>query len=373
MSCGRPDRHAGGMSSPPAFAVPASFADAPMIAIWEATRACDLACRHCRASAEAARDPRELRTDEATALLDSVRADFGPILFVITGGDPLKRPDLEAIIAHGARIGLRMGLTPSATPLLDRAAVVRLRAAGLTRLAISIDGDDAATHDDFRGVPGTFARSIDLLQTARELGLSTQINSSIGPHNQAHLEAMGGLAARLGVELWSVFLLVPTGRADPGMLLTSAEHERTYRRLAAIALDPATPYAIKTTAGQPFYRVLEQERRRRAAPPAARRGYGVNDGNGFVFVSATGDICPSGFLPLVCGNIRTGSLAEVYRRHPTFVRLREPDGFGGKCGACPYRRLCGGSRSRTHALTGDAFAADPTCCYRPPGWNDRNG
>lgn len=348
------------------LSLPADFSQAPMITIWEATRACDLACKHCRAEAVLGRDASELSTAEACALLDQVRADFGLILFVITGGDPLKRPDLEAIVAHGAGLGLSMGLTPSSTPLLTSEALRRLRAAGLSRLAISLDGAEAATHDTFRGVEGTFARSIPLLEEARRLGLSTQINSSIGRHNEDQLDDLAKLGGFLGISLWSVFLLVPTGRADAGMLLTAAEHEKAYRRLAGIALDPTTPFAIKTTAGQPFYRVLEQERKRRALPPAPRRGLGVNDGNGFVFISHTGDICPSGFLPLVGGNIRNRRLAEVYRTDPTFVRLRQPATFDGKCGRCQYQVLCGGSRSRTHALTGDAFASDPTCVYQPP-------
>lgn len=347
-------------------AVRPDFARAPMIAIWEATRACDLACRHCRAEAVPGRDAGELSTGEVRALLDAVRADFGPILFVITGGDPLKRPDLAEIVAHGAGLGLHMGLTPSATPLLTAAALRRLRDAGLSRLAISIDGVDAATHDDFRGVPGTFARSIPLLEEARRIGLSTQINSSIGRHNEGQLADLARLGAFLGIGLWSVFLLVPTGRAGRDLLLTAAEHERTYRRLAGIALDPATPFAVKTTAGQPYYRVLEQERRRRGLPPGSVRAAGVNDGNGFVFIGHTGTISPSGFLPLDCGNVRARPLAEVYRDHPAFRRLRSPESFAGKCGRCPFQRLCGGSRSRTHALTGDPFASDPTCVYQPP-------
>jgi radical SAM protein with 4Fe4S-binding SPASM domain len=344
---------------------PPDFGQAPMIAIWEATRACDLACRHCRAEAVPGRDVAELSTAEACGLLDQIRADFGRILCVITGGDPLKRPDLEAIVAHGARLGLSMGLTPSATPLLTAEALRRLHGAGLSRLAISLDGADAATHDGFRGVAGTFARSLPLLDEARRLGLSTQINSSIGRHNETQLAALAQLGAFLGISLWSVFLIVPTGRAGTDLLLTAAEHERIYRQLAAIAFDPATPFTIKTTAGQPFYRVLDQERRRRDLPPADRRGLGVNDGNGFVFISHTGEICPSGFLPLVCGNIREQRLAEVYRTHPTFLRLRQPASFAGKCGRCPFQQLCGGSRSRTHALTGNAFGSDPTCVYQP--------
>jgi MoaA/NifB/PqqE/SkfB family radical SAM enzyme len=287
------------------------------------------------------------------------------VTLVITGGDPLKRPGLEALVRHGSACGLNMALTPSATPLLTIEALTRLREAGLKRIAISVDGIDAVTHDDFRGVPGTFERSIAMLTAARQLGLETQINSSIGRHNAHQLTQLATLAGFLGVSLWSVFLLVPTGRATTDLLLTAVEHEKLYRALAKIALDPATAFPIKTTAGQAYYRVLEQERLRRGVAPARRRGVGVNDGNGFVFISHVGDICPSGFLPLVCGNVRRDTVADIYREHPTFVRLRDPDNFSGKCGQCFHNRLCGGSRSRTFALMGDPFASDPTCIFQP--------
>jgi radical SAM protein with 4Fe4S-binding SPASM domain len=170
---------------------------------------------------------------------------------------------------------------------------------------------------------------------------------------------------------------VPTGRAVPDLLLTAAEHERTYRDLAVLANDPATPFAVKTTAGQPFYRVLAQLRGAAPTPQLTRKDLvqtgalrspsAINDGVGFVFVGRRGDICPSGFLPLVCGNIRKQSLAEVYSTHPTFVRLRRPETYNGKCGVCEYNRICGGSRSRTYGLTGDPFGSDPTCVYQPKG------
>lgn len=343
------------------------FAIAPMIVIWEATRACDLACRHCRAEAQAEAAPGELTDHEARTMIDRVHSAFGSPLFVITGGDPLKRPGLAGLVTHAAALGLEVGLTPSATPLLTAAAVDRLHAAGLRRLAISLDGADAATHDAFRGVPGTFARSIAILEHARSRGLEIQINSSIGSHNRHQLHDLAALARFLGVSLWSVFVMVPTGRAaGAGLVPTAVEHERTYRELAAIALDPATTFPIKTTAGQPYYRVLEQERQRRNLPPAPRRGLGVNDGNGFCFVDHEGWICPSGFLPLRCGNVRRDDLAAVYRTHPVFTSLRDLGGYRGKCGRCPFQRLCGGSRSRTYAMTGDACGSDPTCVYVPP-------
>lgn len=354
------------MSRPPFASL--DFAHAPALVIWEATRACDLACKHCRAEAIPTPLPGELNDAEALAMLDEVRREFGPVVFVITGGDPLKRPGLERLISHGATLGLTMAMTPSATPLLTVAALARLRAAGLTRLALSLDGADAVTHDTFRGVPGTFDRTIDLLRRAPDLGLETQVNTTVTRPILGQVGAIHEACALLGVAQWSLFMVVPTGRADAALVPTTGEHERLYRQVAGWALDPATPFRIKTTAGQPYYRVLEQERLRRDLPPPRFAGSGVNDGNGFVFVSCTGEVCPSGFLATPCGDVRREGLARTYREHPLFRALREPDAFSGKCSACPHNRRCGGSRSRAAAMTGDALGSDPTCAFIPPGW-----
>jgi radical SAM protein with 4Fe4S-binding SPASM domain len=335
----------------------------PALLLWELTRACALACAHCRAAARTDRDESELSTAEACAVLDSVRRDFGPILVVLTGGDPLLRPDLEELAAHGTALGLRIALTPSATPLLTHDRLASVVRAGVRRLAISIDGPDARAHDGFRGVAGTFHRSIHALSTARDLGLETQVNSSIGPHNRHRLHDMAELVSFTGARLWSVFQIVPTGRAGREMVGTAGEHERTWRELAAIA--STAPFGVKTTAGQPFYRVLAQL----GAQPATPRRFvsaAINDGDGVVFIAHDGTVQPSGFLAENCGNVRERSLADIYRRHTLFTALRDRGRLGGKCGRCEHRLRCGGSRSRAWALTGDALAADPTCPYQPP-------
>lgn len=348
---------------------PPSFDQAPFLVIWEVTRACGLACKHCRAEAQSQRDAAELTTGEGISLLRRLRDGFGPVLVVLTGGDPLERPDLSALIAAGSDMGLRMALTPSATPRLTRAALYELQRAGLSRVALSLDGASPAEHDAFRGVPDTYTRTMQALDWARELGLSRQINSSIHRGNASRIPELAKIAAWAEVDLWSVFFLVPTGRAAASHLLSPGEHERAYRALADLALDPSTPFAIKTTAGQPYYRVLAQERQRRGLPAAQRVGLrapgGVNDGKGFLFVSHTGELFPSGFLPLFCGNVRVDDPVNVYRDHPVFRDLRAPEKLGGKCGACDYNRICGGSRSRAYGLTGDPLAADPTCTYQP--------
>jgi len=345
---------------------PPDFGRAPFIVICEATRACALACAHCRASAIPDRDSAELGDDEVRALMDHVREEFGPVLFVVTGGDPLERPGLADLVRHGDRIGLRMAITPSATPLLTGDALAELKDAGIRRVALSLDGADAATHDAFRGFAGTFDRTVAALEAARRLGLETQINSSIGRHNRRQIRSIADLGAFLDISLWSVFILVPTGRADAAMLMSAADHERCYRHLAA--LRDEVPFDVKTTAGQPYYRVLAQKAAQEGRAPdrgGLRAPRGVNDGNGFAFVDHLGTVQASGVLAVDCGNVRERSLASIYRDHELFRGLRDPDGFAGKCGVCEYRRICGGSRSRAWGLTGDPLASDPTCVYQP--------
>ena len=401
----RPPPPAAPGGRPPIAAI--DFARQPFLVIWETTQACDLSCVHCRASAQPLRDPLELRTDEAKRLMDEVRAfaeDGGPApLFVLTGGDALKRADILELVAYGAGIGLRMALTPSGTPLMTRDVLVRLQAAGLSRLAVSLDGASAAVHDAFRRVDGSFDWTVRMLHEARALGLPTQVNTTITRRTIDDLPAMAELVGEVGAVLWSVFLVVPTGRAGLADAPSPEAVERAYAWLAARAA--TAPFDVKTTAGLHYRRVLLQRQTalRRAvgdagggegdagAPPALHGGIGfalagevhaahalppdvigrargVNDGNGFVFVSHRGVIYPSGFLPEPCGNVRRESLRQVYREHPTFVALRDPDGYRGKCGMCEFRHVCGGTRSRAFAMTGDWLESDPLCAYEPPRW-----
>jgi radical SAM protein len=347
------------------------FDDRPFIAIWETTQACDLVCRHCRACAQSTRDRDELATSEGKHLLDEL-ADARVPLVVLTGGDPAKRPDLLELVRYGVGRRLNLALTPSATPLVTDELVRELAAAGLSRLAISIDGSTADVHDEFRGVSGSFTEAQRILATARAAGLQTQINTSIHAGNAGDIANMARVVESLGARLWSVFYVVPTGRAQVDMLPRAELIEQTMHELAELA--EVVPFAVKTTAAPHYRRVLAQRAKRRGS--SAEHGvYGraavrINDGRGFVFVSHRGDIFPSGFLPLPCGNVRRESVLEVYVNHPVFQELRRAEQLKGKCGACEYRNLCGGSRARAYALTGDYLESDELCAYVPPAYRE---
>jgi radical SAM protein len=347
-----------------------SFDDAPFLAIWELTQACDLACVHCRASAIARRNPLELSTDEGFRLLESVR-EFGDPLVVFTGGDPLKRPDAFALLERSVDLGLRTTITPSATPLLTEAAIDGFRRCGVARMALSLDGPDEASHDGFRRVAGSFARTVAALRYARLTGLPTQVNTTVTRHNSGRLGEIAGMVREHGARLWSVFFLVATGRASASQDLSAAGYEEVFRFL--YELSKTAPFDIKTTEAQHYRRYVAQRRKgegRAAGAPQGDAGViqrqaGINDGKGFVFISHTGEIYPSGFLPISAGNVRRDSLAAVYRDSPLFRALRDAGNLRGKCGACEFRNLCGGSRSRAFALTGDYLAEDPRCIYQP--------
>lgn len=350
-----------------------SFSEAPFLVIWEVTQACDLACRHCRATAQPGRNPGELSTSEGFRLLDQVK-DFGHPLMVFTGGDPLKRPDLMALLRYSTSIGLRTTVTPSATPLLTPAAIAGFKTAGVCRIALSLDGADAETHDAFRGVPGSYERTMWGFAAARASRLETQVNTTVTRWNLHQLPWIADAVERTGAKLWSVFFLVATGRALESDDLSAEEYEQVFDFLYALSQN--APFDIKTTEAPHYRRYVSQQKKaaRLAAgshrrsddhSPAMLRQAGIRDGKGMLFVSHTGEIFPSGFLPVAAGNIRHTSLQQAYRQTPLFQILRDSDALGGKCGECNYRHLCGGSRSRAYALTGDWMAEDPRCVYQP--------
>jgi radical SAM protein len=347
-----------------------NFNEAPLLVIWEVTQACDLACVHCRASALPSRNPNELTTEEGFRLLEEIRS-FGDPLMVFTGGDPLKRPDLFELMEYSVKLGLRTNVSPSATPLLTPEAVDRFKKLGLARMAISLDGHDAASHDAFRGIPGTFDRAMVALRHARKIGLETQLQTTVTRRNMDHLQEIANLVADVRGRMWSLFFLVVTGRALANDDLTGLEYEQVFEKLYEIAR--TAPFDVKTTEGMHYRRYVAQRKKEERGGAAANdnarrvawRTAGVSDGKGFVFVSHTGQICPSGFLPVTAGNVRRDSLKDVYRNAKLFRDLRDPDMREGKCGACEYTNICGGSRSRAFATTGNYLAEDPRCTYQP--------
>ncbi|WP_322801610.1 radical SAM protein [Thermoflexus sp.] len=339
------------------------YTERPLLIYWELTRACDLACHHCRAEAIPWRDPRELSTAEGFALLDRLTA-FGeprPHL-VLTGGDPLKRPDLFELIAEARRLGFPVALTPSGTYALTEDVIARLKAAGIWMLALSLDGSTAERHDALRGVPGSFAQTVRAAQWAVAAGLPLQINTLVCAETMPDVPAIAERVVALGARRWSLFFLIPTGRGRLLREISPEESEQLMHWL--IDLAPHVPFEIKTTEA-PHYRRVLVERAGGRLPPAARRGFGVRDGNGVMFISHIGEIYPSGFLPIPLGHVRREDPVAIYREHPLFRALRDPDALKGKCGRCPFRAICGGSRARAYAHTGDPLESDPLCPYLP--------
>jgi radical SAM protein len=391
-----------------------NYDETPFLAIWEVTQSCDLACKHCRAAAQPIAHPDELTNAEGKALIDQI-ADMHIPIFVFTGGDPMKRKDVFELIRYAADKGVQVALTPSATPLLTREAIFKLKEAGLVRLGISLDGSTPEIHDAFRGLPGAWARTIQAIEWAGEAGIPIQVHTTISRHNAHDLDNLCALFEKLAIVMWNVFFLVPVGRGQLADLLSGEEFEQVFGKI--YELSHRVNFQIKTTEAMHYRRYLLQhnlEERKighghpgaagssvlkghdfsradrspnngegalapayepgaptadaqtRTASWATRR---VNDGKGFMFISHVGNVYPSGFLPIHAGNIKQTPLAEIYREAPIFKSLRDTSKLEGKCGACEYKEICGGSRARAYAVTGDPLAQEPCCIYQPKHWD----
>ncbi|MFH1724527.1 MAG: TIGR04053 family radical SAM/SPASM domain-containing protein [Elusimicrobiota bacterium] len=347
---------------------------APLLVIWETTRSCALACRHCRADADLGRDPAELTTEEGRRLMDET-ARMGTPIFILSGGDPFNRPDLEDLIRHGKSRGLRVGTIPAATENLTRERVQSMKAAGLDQIAFSLDAHEAGPHDEFRRTPGAFQRTLDGVRFAHEAGIPVQINTCFALWNIARLEEMAAFVRGLDIVFWEVFFLVPTGRGRDMGGVSARQFEEAFERLHRLSRE--VRFHVKLTEAQHYHRFLFQRKTTeedagKATPrPPDKLPPAVNSGKGFVFVDHNGNVCPSGFLPIAAGNLRGGTLPEIYRTARIFRELRDPALLKGKCGACEFAAACGGSRARAYALTGDYLASDPFCAYIPASMRDR--
>lgn len=335
----------------------------PLLVVWEATQACDLACVHCRPAAQSERHPDELTTAEAYRLIEETK-QFGNPLLVITGGDPLKRPDLFHLIRHSVQSGLRTNITPSTTPLLTSEAIDLLKNSGISRMAIGLDGPDAPTHDGIRGFAGTYDQAMLALSHAREIDLETQVITNVSRANLPMLAHIAERVDEVRSKMWSLFF--PVAKAEQ---LTGAEYEKIFEFLYEIS--KVAPFEVKTTEALHYRRYTAQRLKAEHGGRGGANGRmlwrttAVGEGRGFLFVSHTGEIFPSGFLPVSAGNVRTDSIVDVYRNSSLFRLLRTPEASVGKCGYCEYGKLCGGSRARAYAFTGDYLEGDPCCVYQP--------
>ncbi len=343
------------------------FNQSPLIVVWEVTDACDFACAHCRESVRRERDSGELTTAEGHRLLDEVKR-FGNPLLVFAGGDPLKRPDIFELARYSVAAGLRTNITPSPTPLLTAEAIEEFQSCGISRMAIGLDGPDAPTQDRFRGVSGTHARALFALRHARKIGLDTQVLTVVTRGNLATLGQVAEQVAEVQAKMWSLFFEVNCD-SRLGDDLSAEDFELVFAFLYEIS--KVAPFEVKTSEGLHYRRYIAQRLKAEHGGRGGANGRllwrttAVGDGRGFVFVSPTGEIYPSGYLPVSGGNVRKDSLVDVYRGSSLFQTLRTPAARLGKCGYCEYQKLCGGSRARAYAATGNYLEADPRCCYQP--------
>ena len=366
----------------------------PFLIIWETTQACDLACRHCRAESSPNHDPLALSYAEGCQLIDQIEGFGAPRpLFIMTGGDPFKRQDIFDLARYGAEKGLPVALSPSGTPLLNETNLTRIREAGANVISLSLDGSNAALHDDFRRVPGSFEWTVNGWKKALSMGMKIQLNTTVTRYNLRDLPDIFSLVRQLGVMTWSVFFLVPTGRALMEDQISADDCEAVMHFL----YDCSKYVGCKTTEGHHYKRVVLQrsvleargvdyqsffalndtyyelkarlnEVTRGTPPPAERMRrtpMHINSAQGFVFISLKGDVYPSGYLPMMAGNVREKSLNDIYRDSPLFQSLRNLDELNGRCGRCEFRAVCGGSRSRAYGTYGNVLAEEPLCTYQP--------
>ena len=345
----------------------------PLVVLWETTRACDLTCFSCPSGARPQRSALELSTEEARKFIDSVAA-LRPAIFILTGGDPLKRFDVYHLAAYAAEKKLRPAMTLSASGLVTRTAIAELKKAGLSRVAVSLDGSTPETHDRIRGARRSFARTLEIMHWANQAGLPLQVNTCVSRRNLRDLDNLAALLWQFRIVLWSSFFFVPQGPGQAADLPTAREFEEAFATLNL--LSRRVPFRIKTTEAQHYRRFVLQYRYHHDVTLATESaGDGpehgssgllpINDGRGMIFVAHNGEVFPSGFLPVSAGNVRKTSLAAIYREAPLLRSLRNTSLLKGRCGVCEFREICGGCRARAYAMTGDMFAEDPSCAYQP--------
>jgi radical SAM protein with 4Fe4S-binding SPASM domain len=338
----------------------------PLQVTWEVTNSINW--KPVSPRSRAAREFQQFSTAEGFHLIEQI-ADMHVPLLALTGGDPLGRPDLLPLIEFASERSVRTSLTVLPMVKIEPGITAELKACGLMRAAFWLNGSTPGLHDHFWGMPGLYRRTMESIGLCHEVQMPVQVNTMLSRRNFQNLDPMIELLTRLDVSLWHVFFYVPPKREEAGEMLNADEHEEVFAKLYAASR--RANFQVKTTEGQHYQRYLLQQRVRESrgklteatAVPYAPRG--VNDGKGFVFINSRGEAYPSRFLPLSGGNVTKQPLAEVYCESPLFVSLRDVSNLKGKCGRCPVRTVCGGSRARAYAMTGDLFASDPCCAYEP--------
>jgi len=336
---------------------------------WEITRSCNLACKHCRAEARLEPYPGELTTEEAKALIDTFPETGSPII-IFTGGEPLLRKDVFELVAHADAKGLRCVMAPNGT-LIDEKNALRMVESGIQRCSISIDGPDAKSHDEFRGVPGAFNASMRGIEHLKNAGIEFQINTTVTKGNLAHFKEIFHLAEDLGAAAWHIFLLVPTGRgATLGSEVISAEE---YEDVLNWFYDfrKQTKMQLKATCAPHYHRVLRQ-RAKEDGTPVTFENFGLDavsrgclGGTGFCFISHTGQVQPCGYLEIDCGNVRKTPFPKIWAESKQFNELRDQKKYTGKCAVCEYFRFCGGCRARAYTMNNSYLAEEPLCSHVP--------
>lgn len=337
------------------------YDDSPRRVYWELTRACGLSCSHCRAEALHQRLPDELDTEEVFSVLRSLATAKPTPAVVLTGGDPLERPDFWEILDYARKIGLHVDVAPSATPKLTREVILEFAARGVGAMSLSLDGATPETHDRLRGIRGCFDMTMEAAAHVAEAGIPLQVNTLVTADTLAEMPAIGEQVKAMHARRWSLFFLVTTGRGSSLPQITPEQAEELLEWVCRLGRSGG--FVISATEAPMVRRVMLQTKGQ--GPDAAVAGAGMRDGNGILFLSYRGEAMPSGFLPIVIGNVRETDALELYRNAPLMRDLRNPEKFGGRCGACEWREVCGGSRGRAYAATGDPLSEDPLCLYQP--------
>ncbi|MBQ7457320.1 MAG: heme b synthase [Desulfovibrio sp.] len=344
---------------------------------WEVTRSCNLACKHCRAEAHPEPYPGELSTDEALALIETFPSVGRPIV-IFTGGEPTLRDDLCVLIRKAHSLGLPCACAPNGTRITPTLAQ-SLKEAGVERCSISIDGPDAASHDQFRGVPGAFEQTMAGIRHLKACGMPFQINTTVTKDNLASFPRIFHLCESLGACAWHIFLLVPMGRAKglKDQVISAREYEEVLHWLYDFR--KTTSMHLKATCAPHYYRIMRQ-RAQAEGTSVTFENFGMDamtrgclGGTGFCFISHTGIVQPCGYLELNCGDVRTTPFPTIWKTSPHFLHFRDQKCYEGKCGVCEYHRYCGGCRARAFSMSGNPMAEEPLCTYVPKRWTQMEG